>query len=302
MGSINELFTHKYQPKKINDAILPQEFKNQFISFIKNNNITNLLFSGSAGIGKTTIAKILLNELDCESMQFNGSNGMLNIETLRDLEDFTSCVSLSGANLKIIFIDECDGLSKIVQQGLRNYMEKHSDVRFILTCNYPEKLIPALHSRCATFDFNIPKNKTNQLAQEFARLCLNILNSEHIEFKPEDIIVLVKQHYPDQRRILNELQKNIKSGSLNNINQETSDIKVLFDILKVKDFEQLKQWVADCYISSVYSECYNQAENYLSGEELIRFVICIAEAQKFDSSVPNQELNLLAALVGYMND
>jgi len=299
---LNKLFTYKYRPHNMTVCILPTEFKEKFNEYIKINNIPNLLFSGSAGTGKTTVSKILINELDCEHLEFNGSNGTLNIETLRELGDFTSCVSLSGAKLKLIFIDECDGLTKAVQQGLRNFMEQHDDVRFILTCNYPDKVIPALHSRCATFDFNIPKNKTNELAQDFARLCLNILNIEKVNNDPNDIIKLVKKYYPDQRRILNELQKNITSQKLSLGSEQGSDIKDLFTILQNKNFVKIKQWVADCNIDSVYSECYNNVEKYLQGEKLIQFVVSIAEAQKFDSSVPNRELNLLSALVGIMND
>jgi len=298
---LNILFTEKYRPTKIEDCILPQEIKTQFINIIKDNNLTNLLLAGSAGTGKTTIAKILCKELDCEYLTFNGSDGSLNIEMLRDyINDFVSTVSLDGSKLKVVFIDEADGLSTLIQQSLRNFMELFTNVRFILTCNYPDKIINALQSRCSYISFKFKQK--NEIAKLFGSRLIKILKQEQIQYDVNALTGLLKTYYPDQRRILNEVQRYSRlNNSIDmNVLDSTDSLGELFSCINNKDFSAVKDWLTNNIVDSLFNSLFNNMESYIQRENLPAFVICLGDAAAVHGSVPNQELNILSALTKYM--
>lgn len=301
------LWVEKYRPKNIEDVILSSTHKAIFQNFFKDGEIPNLLLTGKAGVGKTTIARALLESLNKDYIIINGSlNG--NIDTLRnDIKTFASTVSISGGR-KYVILDEADYLnSQSTQPALRNFMEEYSqNCGFILTCNYPSKIIKELHSRCSVIDFNIPKEEKPKLAAQFYRRVLEILSNENVEFEGKVVAAVIEKYFPDYRRVLNELQKyaatgKIDTGILSNLLEES--FKDLIDYLKNKDFTNVRKWVAehsDIEPSELFRKIYDTASTVLKSSSIPQVVLILADYQHKSSFVVDQEINNVACLTEIM--
>lgn len=304
---MTDLWVEKYRPNRIDDCILPESVKSQAKSMVAGGSMPHMLFCGDPGTGKTTLAKVLCNELGCDYMVFNGSDGSLNIDALRnDVADFAQTVNLDGSTKpKVIIIDEADGLSKAIQDALRNPMEKLSKgCRFILTCNYPDKIIPPLRSRTSRIDFKFTDHELNILVRAFANRMVHILDQEKIPYDFLGIAKVCKEYFPDNRRIINEVQRYVnKSNKLDEgITLDiSSSIKILFACIENKDFSGVKDWLANNVTGSLFNTLYKEMDEYIPNERIPLFIDALAYAQQFHGTVPNQELNLLSAINTYMN-
>ena len=241
------LWVEEYRPKTIDDCILPTSLKTLFKSFIKKGELSNLLFSGTPGIGKTTVAKALCEELNCDWIMINGSEEG-GIDVLRNkIKNFASTVSLSGGK-KVVILDEADYLNpQSTQPALRGFMEEfHKNCGFILTCNYKNRLIEPLHSRCSGVDFRIPKGEINKLCTQFFKRVKSILDEEAVKYDDKVILELIKKHFPDFRKLINELQRYSVSGVIDAgilVNVSDENLKTLINHLKAKDFTEMRKWV-----------------------------------------------------------
>ena len=303
------LFVEKYRPRKIDDCILPDDTKKTFKEFVEKGEIPNLLLAGPPGIGKTTIAKALCNELGADYYVINGSDEGRFLDTVRNqAKNFASTVSLTGTSKhKVIIIDEADNTGNDVQLLLRANIEAfYSNCRFIFTCNYKNKIIEPLHSRCAVIDFTIKGKQKAQLAGSFFKRLQNILDEESIEYDQKVLAELVSKHFPDFRRVLNECQRYSSGGKIDAaILASFSDISVneLIKHLKDKNFTEVRKWVvsnldndSSVILRRVYDACYDS----LSPASIPAAVLVIAKYQYQIAFVADQEINLLAALTEIM--
>ena len=303
------LFVEKYRPQVIDDCILPDDTKKTFKEFVEKGEIPNLLLSGPPGIGKTTIAKALCNELGADFYIINGSDEGRFLDTVRNqAKNFASTVSLTGSSKhKVIIIDEADNSGNDVQLLLRANIETfYNNCRFIFTCNYKNKIIEPLHSRCAVIDFTIKGKHRVQLAGAFFKRVLQILDAERIEYDEKVVAELVSKHFPDFRRVLNECQRYSTSGKIDSgILASFSDISVneLIKNLKEKNFTEVRKWVvsnldndASVLLRRVYDACYD----YLLPQYIPAAVLIIARYQYQSAFSVDQEINLLAALTEIM--
>ena len=303
------LFVEKYRPQVIDDCILPDETKKTFKEFVEKGEIPNLLLAGPPGIGKTTIAKALCNELGADYYVINGSDEGRFLDTVRNqAKNFASTVSLTGSSKhKVIIIDEADNTGNDVQLLLRANIEAfYSNCRFIFTCNYKNKIIEPLHSRCAVIDFTIKGKQKVQLAGSFFQRLQTILDQEKIEYEQKVLAELVSKHFPDFRRVLNECQRYATGGKIDSgILASFSDISVneLVKNLKDKNFPEVRKWVvsnldndASHLLRRVYDACYD----CLSPQSIPAAVLVIAKYQYQCAFVADQEINLLAALTEIM--
>ena len=303
------LFVEKYRPRKIDDCILPDDTKKTFKEFVEKGEIPNLLLAGPPGIGKTTIAKALCNELGADYYVINGSDEGRFLDTVRNqAKNFASTVSLTGTSKhKVIIIDEADNTGNDVQLLLRANIEAfYSNCRFIFTCNYKNKIIEPLHSRCAVIDFTIKGKQKAQLAGSFFKRLQNILDEESIEYDQKVLAELVSKHFPDFRRVLNECQRYSSGGKIDAaILASFSDISVneLIKHLKDKNFTEVRKWVvsnldndSSVILRRVYDACYDN----LSPASIPAAVLVIAKYQYQIAFVADQEINLLAALTEIM--
>ena len=303
------LFCEKYRPQVIDDCILPDDTKKTFKEFVTKGEIPNLLLSGPPGIGKTTIAKALCNELGADFYIINGSDEGRFLDTVRNqAKNFASTVSLTGSSKhKVIIIDEADNTGNDVQLLLRANIEAfYSNCRFIFTCNYKNKIIEPLHSRCAVIDFTIKGKQKAQLAGSFFKRLQNILDEESIEYDQKVLAELVSKHFPDFRRVLNECQRYSAGGKIDSaILASFSDISVneLIKHLKDKNFTEVRKWVvsnldndSSVILRRVYDACYDN----LSPASIPAAVLVIAKYQYQIAFVADQEINLLAALTEIM--
>ena len=303
------LLTEKYRPQVIDDCILPDETKKTFKEFVEKGEIPNLLLAGPPGIGKTTIAKALCNELGADYYVINGSDEGRFLDTVRNqAKNFASTVSLTGSSKhKVIIIDEADNTGNDVQLLLRANIEAfYNNCRFIFTCNYKNKIIEPLHSRCAVIDFTIKGKQKAQLAGAFFKRLQTILDQEKIEYDQKVLAELVSKHFPDFRRVLNECQRYSTGGKIDaGILASFSDISVneLIKSLKDKNFTEVRKWVvsnldndASVLLRRVYDACYD----CLTPQSIPAAVLVIAKYQYQCCFVVDQEINLLAALTELM--
>jgi DNA polymerase III delta prime subunit len=303
------LWVEKYRPKTVEETILPADLKAVFQQFVDQKNIPNLILSGSAGVGKTTIAKAMLEQLECDYIVINGSmNG--NIDTLRnEILNFASSVSLSGGR-KYVILDEADYLNaNSTQPALRNFMEEFSrNCGFILTCNFKNRIIEPLHSRCSVIEFKISKKDMAKLAMQFMKRVGIILDTESIKYDKAVIAEVIQKHFPDWRRVLNELQRYAATGSIDSgilANMQDISIKELIDLLKDKNFTEIRKWVAnnpDYDQNEIYRKLYEQACNFLEATAVAQLVLIIARYQYQAAFSANAEINLVACLTEVMKD
>jgi len=303
------IWTEFYRPKTIEECILPDGIKKTFQDFLKKGEVPNLLLSGPPGCGKTTVAKALCNELGVDYYVINGSDEGRFLDTVRNnAKNFASTVSLSSdAKHKVIIIDEADNTTPDVQLCLRAFTEEFiGNCRFIFTCNYKNKIIDPLHSRCAVVDFTIKGKDKQQLAAKFFQRLRTILEKESIEYDQKVLAELINKHFPDWRRVLNELQRYSVSGKIDTgILAAFSNVKTddLFKSLKEKEFAKVRKWVVDnldndpsVLLRSVYDSIYT----HLEGSGIAAAVLIIAKYQYQSSFVADQEINMLACLTEIM--
>ena len=304
------LWVEKYRPKKIRDCILPEDTKKTFSEFLKQKEIPNLLLSGTAGTGKTTVARALCEELGVDYIIINGSDEGRQIDTLRNkIKNFASTVSLTESSAhKVVIVDEADYMNAdSVQPALRNFIETfHSNCRFIFTCNYKSKILPALHSRCTVIDFAIKNGQKVKTAQALLKRLGKILDGEEVKYDNKVLAELIQKHYPDFRRTINELQRysvrgEIDSGILYSLSE--ANTKELVKILKEKRFNDMRKWVInnlDKEPSSLFSTIYNLLYTNLEGNSVPQAVLIIAGYQYKSAFVADQEINMVACLTEIM--
>ena len=306
----NTLWVEKYRPTKIEDCILPDEIKTMFQSIVDSGEIPNLLLTGSPGIGKTTVAKALCNQLDCDWLMINGSDEGRMIDTLRTtVVNYASTVSLSGGK-KVIIIDEADYMNKdSVQPALRGVIEEFSkNCRFIFTCNFKNRIIPALHSRCSVVDFKISKDAKPALGMEMLENVKRILNEESVKYEESVLVQLVLKYFPDFRRVINELQKYSLNGIIDeNILKQSSDenFNELFVALKEKNFSGMRKWVAQNIDNDhvrLYRQIYDTLNDRFEKKSIPQAVLTIADYSYKSAFVADQEVNMVACLTEIMMD
>ena len=304
------LWVEKYRPKTIKDTVLTPELKTLFQTFVDNKNVPNLLLTGSQGIGKTTVAKAMLEELGADYIVINGSDEGRLIDTLRTkIKNFASSVSLAGGR-KYVILDEADYCNaETVQPALRNFMEEFSkNCGFIMTCNFVNKIIQPLHSRCSVVEFKIANKDKPAMGKELYVRILDILKTENISFDEKVIQEVLAKHFPDNRRILNELQRysatgHIDSGILANLS-ETS-IKELMQLLKDKEFTSVRKWVGkniDGDVAPMFRKIYDTVTQYVKPSSVPQVVVTLADYQYKSAFVADQEVNFMAFLTELMVD
>ena len=304
------LWVEKYRPKKIEDCILSQDIKETFSQFLKQKEIPNLLLSGTAGTGKTTVARALCEELGADYIIINGSDEGRQIDTLRNkIKNFASTVSLTEtSNHKVVIIDEADYMNAdSVQPALRNFIETfYNNCRFIFTCNYRNKIIPALHSRCTVIDFTIKNGQKVKTAKLFMQRMSLLLKSEKIEFDKKVLAELIQKYYPDFRRTINELQRysvrgKIDSGILFSLSEANN--KELVQTLKGKKFNDMRKWVVnniDKEPASLFRGIYDILYEALDTKSVPQAILIIAGYQYKSAFVADQEINMVACLTEIM--
>jgi len=303
------LWTEKYRPKTIADTILPDNLKSTFQEFINKGESPNFLLAGPAGVGKTTVARAMLEEMGSDYIVINGSmNG--NIDTLRnEIKSFASSISFTGGR-KYVILDEADYLNaNSTQPALRNFMEEFSkNCGFILTCNFKNRIIEPLQSRCSVIDFKIPKKEMPALASQFMKRVTYILGAENVEYDKAVVAEVIKKHFPDWRRVLNELQRysatgKIDSGMLSNMTEAT--YKSLVGYLKERDFTNMRKWVGeniDNDTAAIIRMIYDTASVHVAKESIPQLVIILAKYQYQAAFVADQEINLVACLTEILVD
>ena len=304
------LYVEKYRPQTIEDTILPKGVKKSFSEFVSNKEIPNLLLCGTAGTGKTTIARALCGELGADFIVINGSDEGRLIETLRTkIKNFASTVSLSGGS-KVVILDEADYISaESVQPALRMFIEEFSsNCRFIFTCNYKNRIIPALHSRCTVIDFAIPNNEKQTLAMSALDRLKSICKEESIEFNEKVLVELIMKFFPDFRRCINEVQRYgasgvIDSGLLATLSEEK--LTPLIDMMAEKNWSAMRKWVgqnSDNDFNTLYRKVFNTLEQRLEPSSIPVAVLFIADYQYKSAFAMDSEINFVACLTEIMGE
>ena len=302
------LWVEKYRPARIEDCILPDGIKETFQEFVKRKEIPNLLLSGTAGVGKTTVAKALCNEVGCDYIVINGSDES-GIDVLRNkIKNYASSVSLAGGR-KVVIIDEADYLNpNSTQPALRGAIEEFaSNCSFIFTCNFKNRIIDPIHSRCSVIDFKINGSKPKLAAQFFKRV-ENILSQEGVTYDKEVVAAVITKHFPDNRRILNELQRYSVAGTIDKgILASVSDIQLadLLRALKEKDFASARKWVTnnlDNDPARIFRKLYDSLYESLKPQSVPQLVLILAKYQYQAAFVADSEINLIACLTEIMVD
>lgn len=300
------LWTEKHRPKTIAECILPDRLKTPFQEYVNTKQIPHLLLSGSAGVGKTTVAKALCNEIGADFIVINGSDES-GIDVFRTkIKDFASSMSFTGGR-KVIIIDEADYLNpNSTQPALRNAMEEFaSNCSFIFTCNFKNRIIDPLHSRCAVIDFTLKNDEKTAMAAQFFKRIQMILENESVEYEPKVIAELVKKHFPDFRRVLNELQRYSQFGKIDTgILVQIADVSIseVVKHLKNKDFGAIRKWVAstDVDASTLFRKLYDNMYDTLQPQSIPQAVIILADYQYKQAFVADAEINTVACLTELM--
>ena len=303
----NFLWVEEYRPKDVGSCILPKNLKETFTEFVESDTIPNLILSGGPGVGKTTIAKAMLEQIGATYMMINGSEES-GIDVLRTkIKNFASTVSLEGGR-KYLILDEADYLNpQSTQPALRGFMEEfHKNCGFILTCNYKNRLIEPLHSRCSVVEFSIPKSEKQNLSSEFMKRLISILDTEEIKYDKRVVAEVIKTHFPDWRRTLNELQRYSMSGTIDAgilVNLSDVNIEELMHCMKNKEFTNVRKWVVDNLdndpvhlLRSIYDNLYE----YVDGSTIPHCVVVLGEYQYKSAFVADQEINIMACLTEIM--
>ena len=302
------LWVEQYRPKTIDDCILPSSLKTLFSSFIKKGELSNLLLSGTPGIGKTTVAKAICEQMNCDWIMINASEEG-GIDVLRDkIKNFASTVSLSGGK-KVVILDEADYLNpQSTQPALRGFIEEfHKNCRFILTCNFKNRIIEPLHSRFSNIEFRInPKDKPKLASKLFERATF-ILKEQNITYEEKVLAELIKKHFPDFRKLINELQRYSVSGTIDAgilVNVSDENLKTLVTHLKGKEFSDMRKWVVNNLDNDpvkIFRKIYDSMYDSLQPETIPHAVLIIADYQYKSAFVADQEINLVACLTELMS-
>jgi len=302
------LWVEQYRPKTIDDCILPDSLKSLFSAFIKKGEISNMLFSGTAGIGKTTVAKALCEQMNCDWIMINGSEEG-GIDVLRNkIKNFASTVSLSGGK-KVVILDEADYLNpQSTQPALRGFVEEfHKNCRFILTCNFKNRIIEPLHSRFSNIEFKVnPKDKPKLASRLFER-AIYILKEQNVDYEDKVLVELITKHFPDFRKLINELQRYSVSGSIDAgilVNVSDENLKTLVTHLKNKEFSDMRKWVVNNLDNDpvkIFRKIYDTLYTNLEPSTIPHAVLIIADYQYKSAFVADQEINLVACLTELMS-
>jgi len=303
------LWVEKYRPATIEETILPNRLKQTFQKIVESGKMPNMLLTGTAGLGKTTVAKALCNELGYDWILINGSDEGRQIDTLRDkIKRFATTVSLTGS-MKVVIIDEADYLNQqSFQPGLRAFIEEFSNnCRFVLTCNFKNRIIEPLHSRCSVYEFNTTRKEMATLAAQFMKRAQYILQQEGIEYDQKAVADLIMQHAPDWRRILNELQRTSMSGSVtvHTVTSQPTKFSELFSYLKDKDFKKMRQWVSnniDTDSSSIIRGIYDEMSERVDKSTIPTLILILAEYQYKAAFVADVEINTVAMMTEIMSN
>ena len=300
------LWTEKYRPQAVGDCILPDRLKKPFQEYVDESNIPNLLLSGGAGVGKTTIAKAMCNEIGCDSLVINGSDES-GIDTFRvKIKNYASSVSLAGGR-KVIIIDEADYLNpNSTQPALRNAIEEFAgNCSFIFTCNFKNRIIDPLHSRCAVVDFTLRNGEKAKMASSFMKRITKILMDESVEYDDKVIVELIKKHFPDFRRVINELQRYSQFGKIDvGILSQLGDVPIekIVGHIKDKNFGDVRKWVAtnDVDSNTLFRKLYDALYEKLKSHSIPKAVLILADYQYKAAFVADQEINTVACLTELM--
>lgn len=305
---MNELWVEKYRPQTIQECILPEHLKSTFQEIVDTGEIPNMLFSGTAGLGKTTVAKAICAELDLDYILINASESG-NIDTLRGkIKQFASSVSLAGG-YKVVILDEADYLNaQSTQPALRGFIEEFSaNCRFILTCNFKNKIIEPLHSRCGVVEFNTNKKGMVELCGQFMKRTQEILEAEDVKVSdPQLLAELIMKHAPDWRRVLTDLQRHSRGGEVELSvvsNSLSGNIDELFNLLKDKNFKSMRQWVAnnmDVDSAAIFRGIYDTMNERIAPNSIPQLVLILADYQYKAGFVADAELNVVAAMTEIM--
>ena len=308
MSTTDFLWVEEYRPKTIDDCILPQSLKTLFQSFIEKGEISNMLFSGTPGVGKTTVAKALCEQMNCDWIMINGSEEG-GIDVLRNkIKNFASTVSLSGGK-KVVILDEADYLNpQSTQPALRGFVEEfHKNCRFILTCNFKNRIIEPLHSRFSNIEFKINNKEKPQLQSQLMKRATFILKSKNIEYENEALVGLITRHFPDFRKLINELQRYSVSGAIDAgilVNISDENLKSLTGHLKAKEFGDMRKWVVNNLDNDpvkIFRKIYDSLNTTLQPETIPHAILIIADYQYKSAFVADQEINLVACLTELMS-
>jgi len=311
MNNSEFLWCEEYRPKTIDDCILPKELKSTFKQIVDSGEMHNMLLSGTAGLGKTTVAKALCNELDLDYILINSSEDS-GIDVLRSrIRQFASSVSLGGSDShKVVILDEADYLNpQSTQPALRAFIEEFSkNCRFIFTCNFRNKIIEPLQSRCAVIEFNTTKKHLAGLAAQFHKRLKVILDEKGIEYNEQILAELIMRHAPDWRRVVNECQRFSVSGTLSPasiVGLSDQNVAALISHLKEKNFKQMRSWVAanpDLDSSAIFRKIYDGANDYLEPQSIPQMVLILADYQHKAAFVADKELNIVACMTELMGN
>ena len=302
------LWVEKYRPQIVEDTILPDKTKETFRKFVSDGSVPNLLLTGGPGVGKTTIAKAMLEELGCDYIVKNGSLNV-NIDTLRyDISTFASAVSLTGTGRKYVIFDEADYLNAAnVQPALRNFIEEYSsNCGFIFTCNFKNRIISPLRSRLSEVDFTIDTADRPQMAMEFFKRVKGILDQEEVEYDPKVVAKVIEKHFPDFRRVLTELQSYAASGKIDEgifVNLKQESIDDVFRLLKSKQFTEMRKWVAknsDQDMNEMFRRIYDMCSEKVILQSQAGFIVTLADYMYKSGLVADQEINMVAFLTEVM--